>query len=184
MSAFVLKLLDEAILPAVLVFCAKVGGLILLARAFNVSFTLESNRLVFGNLTGLVLANNLSNLFLLLVLLLGTGWVLLRLHFFHDSHLSPHLLPKILEHDLEFTISTSFNLFHQAFVWLSLGALVVFSLTFQTLVGLTSPIIVAIGLVQGIFLAVLVLVDFEREVKIEKSDQPSLWITETDQIVM
>ncbi len=182
MSAFVLKLLDEAILPAVLVFCVKVGGLVVLARVYNVSFTVENNQLVFGGLAGLVLANNLSNLLLLAVLLLGTGWVLIRLHYFHESHLNPRWLPKILEHDLEFAVSTSFNLFHQAFVWLSLGSLVLFSLTLQAVAGLTSPLIVALGLAQEILLAVLVLVDFEREVKIEKSDQPGFWIAETEQI--
>lgn len=182
MSAFILKLLDEAILPAVLVFCFKIGSLIFLAKSLKVSFVISDNRLVFERLHDLVWANNLSNLFLLGLLLAGTGWVLVRLHFFHESHLSPSLLPRILEADLEFAISTSFNLFHQAFVWLSLGTLVTFALFVQALFGLTSPALLVLALGQLIFLMAATIVDFEREVKIEKTDQPSLWIQELEKI--
>lgn len=177
-SSFILKLLDEAVLPAVIVFCVKLGGLIVLARIFHAVIYIQSNRLVFEKFSDLVIANDISNLLLLLTLLLGTGWVLIRLHFFHDSHLSPLLLPKILESDLEFIVSTSFDLFHQIFVWLSLGFLIVAALLVQVLFNLTSPLILALALVEEIFFIVLTVIDLEREAGIHKTEQPSVWVWE------
>lgn len=178
MSAFILKLLDEAIVPAVIVFCLKLGGLILAADYWGVGFSLSAGSLTFNDLDGLVLANNVSNLLVLAAIFLGGSLVLTRLYFFHESHLHPFWLAKLLDSDLEFAVSTSFNLFHQALVWLSLGFFVVGSFFIQSLFGLTSFWIFFSGFLVLLGLGFLTLLDFEREAKIEAEDKPSLWVSQ------
>ena len=180
MSAFILKLLDEAVLPAILVFCAKAGSLILFSRYLGVSFKIEESSIVFSSLTGFIASNDLSNLFVGIVILLGSGLVLLRLYFFHESHLTPPLLAKLLDSDLEFAVSTSFNLFHQVVVWLCLGFFTAASLLLQTLFGLGSAYIFFAVFLSLLGLTVLTILDFEREIKIERSDQPAFLLTESE----
>ena len=177
MSAFILKLLDESIVPAVLLFATKVAGLVLAARFLGVPLTISNKAFYFAHYQDLVLANNLSNILVVLVIILGTSGVLIRLYHFHDSHVHPFFLAKLLESDLEFAISTSFELFHQAAVWLSLGFFVVASIFVQPIFGLTSPIILFVSLFALVFLTVLAVLDFEREVKIESKGRPSFFIS-------
>ncbi len=179
MSAFILKLLDESIVPAVLLFATKLAGLILAARFLGVPLTISNKVLYFAHYQDLVLANDISNILVGLVILLGTSVVLIRLYHFHDSHVHPFLLTKLLESDLEFVISTSFELFHQAAVWLSLGFFTVASFFIQTIFGLTSPFIFFTGLFVLAFLTVLAVLDFEREVKIESKGRPSFFISKS-----
>ncbi|MCL5003872.1 MAG: hypothetical protein M1352_01220 [Patescibacteria group bacterium] len=178
MSAFVVKLLDETVLPAVLVFCAKVTSLILAARFLGVSLTINRGALVFGNLYGLVLANNFSNIFLGLVVLSGAAIVLVRLYFFHSSHLRPAIQVKLLESNLDFIVSTSFDLFHQAAVWLALAFVVTLAFIVQAIFGLTSVFIAVTAILSLTALTVLVILDFEREVRIEKEETKALFTVE------
>lgn len=168
MSALILKLIDEAILPAVLVFAAKVASLILLARFLKLDWHIEDRALVFGNRPDLVLVNDLSNFFVLLTLFLGTAVVLIRLYHFHESHIAPHFLAKLLESDWEILVGSSFDLFHQALVWLSLGAFFVLALLVQSFVGLGSLGLFFLGTVLLVFLVVATILDLEREIKIIK----------------
>lgn len=177
MSAFILKLLDESIVPAVLLFATKLAGLILVARFLGVPLTISNKVLYFSHYQDLVLANNISNILVGFVVALGTSVVLARLYYFHDSHIHPFFLTKLLESDLEFVVSTSFELFHQATVWLSLGFFTVASFFVQTVFGLTSPFIFFTSLFGLALLTVLTVLDFEREVKIESKGRPSFFIS-------
>jgi len=177
MSAFILKLVDESIVPAVLLFATKVIGLILTARFLGISLTIADKSLYFARYQDLVLANNISNIMVGLVALIGTSIVLIRLYHFHDSHIHPSFLTKLLESDLEFVISTSFDLFHQVAVWLSLGFFITASFFVQAVFGLTSPFILFVSLFVLVLLCVMAVLDFEREVKIESKGLPSFFVS-------
>lgn len=177
MSAFILKLLDESVVPVVLIFSSKIISLIVTARYLGVSYSIQDNKLYFDRFSDLVLANNVSNLFVLFLLVLGTVLVLVRLYHFHASHIHPVFLTKLLESDLEFAVSTSFNLFHQVAVWLSLGLALLVSFLVQTLFSWTSPWIFILGLFSLLLLAVLAVLDLEREVKIETKGRPQFFIS-------
>lgn len=177
MSAFVLKLLDESVVPVVLVFSSKIISLIFTARYLGVSYSIQDNKLYFDHFNDLVLANNISNLFVMLVVILGSLLVLVRLYYFHSSHIHPSFLTKLLESDLEFAVSTSFNLFHQVAVWLSLGLALVTSFLIQTLFGWTSAWIFITGFLSLLILALLVVLDLEREVIIETKGRPQFFIS-------
>lgn len=179
MSAFILKLLDESIVPVVLIFATKIIGLVLTAKYLGLSLTVSNKAFYFDHYADLILANNVSNVLTGLVILVGTLVVLSRLYYFHDSHVHPFFLTKLLESDLEFAISTSFDLFHQVAVWLSLGFFLVASFFVQTIFGLTSPLIFFGGLFITAFLTVLAVLDFEREAKIEAKGKPSFFVSKT-----
>lgn len=158
-------------------FSTKIIGLILAAKYFGVPLIVQNRVLYFAYYKDLVLANNISNILVALVILAGTSLVLLRLYYFHDSHIHPFFLTKLLESDLEFAVSTSFELFHQVLVWLTIGFFITASLFVQTVFGFTSPIIFFISLFVLIFLTVLAVMDFEREVKIETKGRPSFFVS-------
>lgn len=177
MSAFILKLLDESVVPVVLIFSSKIISLILTARYLGVSFSIENNRIYFDRFSGLVLANNFSNFVVLVIAVLGASLVLIRLYYFHASHIHPSFLAKLLGSDLEFAVSTSFDLFHQAAVWLSLGLVLVISFMVQALFGWTSPLVFILGLFSFLLLAVLAVLDLEREVNIETKGRPQFFLS-------
>ena len=83
-SKSVIRLIDEAILPAAALICAKMAGLLFASHFFNLTFIIQNNaffkvlpQVYFPNLADYVKAENFSNFAMLLVSSLGTLYVLL-----------------------------------------------------------------------------------------------------------
>lgn len=119
------KLLDESIVPAVVIIAAKVLGLALANIVQNLPYTIEPGSsilpwtVVYNSATEAQAANTFSNLIMYLVVLIGFGVVLFKAHFLHASHIPPQLSGRLAKLNLENFIYESFEIYHQALVWLS-----------------------------------------------------------------
>lgn len=134
------KILDEAILPAVVLIGAKVIGLVIANLIGGFTYTIESGysalpwTVVYASTSEAVTANDISNFIMYLVVFLGFCWVLLKAHFLHDTHLPPKFAGRLAKLHLFHFVQTTFEIYHQALVWLSflwLTTLVIFIYTFS-----------------------------------------------------
>src|SRR3989344_6508056 len=124
-SKSIIKLIDEAIIPVLILIVAKMVSLFAVSLAFNLPFEIKAQGflnilpvVIFKNIADYTVAENYSNLAMLIVASLGTLFVLVRAHFFHASHIHPKLHARLVRLNLESLIAPSYHLYHQAAIWL------------------------------------------------------------------
>ena len=150
-----LKLLDEAILPFIILAGTRFLGVFLIALIFPVEFSfggtseLVSLPLIkFGGSEDLYFANSFSWGLVGLILAGAFGYFLFRVLTFHGDFLHPKEATRIHRQNLEFLIIDSHEAFHQGIAWV-LAALVAITLAaIDFLSGVLAA--TAFGLVFGI----------------------------------
>ena len=161
LSKTLLKLIDEAILPAVIVVAGKILGIALLNPKFGLPFTLNLGTLSEGNIN---LVNAYSNLFSYGGVIIGLSFILIRSFFFHDTHISPQVTIRLYRFNLTSIIETTYELFHQAIVWLSYLWLLTILFILQAYWGLT-PWNISLGtLAVTVVFSCLFAIDVDREI--------------------
>jgi hypothetical protein len=173
-----IKLIDEAIFPALSLVVAKMLGLLLSAYFLNIPFEIKSRALIgllpavsFANAPNYITAENYSNLAMFLAAALGTTVILIRAHFFHESHIHPNLQAKLAALNLESLIAPSYHLYHQALIWLIFIWMTVGFLVVSTLLQITYPQISIIAFILAANLSWVFAVDVEKEIEINRSVQ-------------
>src|SRR3989344_2230388 len=148
------KLLDEAIIPAVALIVAKMLGLLIAIALLNLPFSLKAGSILwvlpsiqFKSTSAYIAAENYSNLAMFLIAALGSLIVLVRAHFFHESHIHPALHAKLVSLNLESLVVPSYHLYHQALIWLIFLWLTVGLLIVSTLMAITTTQLSIIALV-------------------------------------
>ena len=170
------KLIDEAIIPAVALIFGKMAGLFLAIYFLELPFTIKSGEILwvlpsvhFQNLTDYIVAENYSNLEMFVIASCGTIFVLVRAHFFHESHIHPRLHAKLVSLNLEGLIAPTYHLYHQAMIWLIFLWLSVGFLTISSIFKITYPQIAIIAFVIAANFSWVLAVDIEKEVEIARS---------------
>ncbi len=168
-----IKLIDEAIIPALFLIIGKMAGLALAIYFANLPFTVGASevfgflpRVHFTDLTGYILAENYSNLAMFITASLGTIYVLVRAHFFHESHIHPKLHARLVALSLENLVAPSYHLYHQAAIWLTFLWLTVAFLLTSTILGVTYPLISAAAVIVAANFSWIFVVDVQQEIEI------------------
>lgn len=139
------KLIDEAIIPALLLVIVKVVGVLAAAYFLKLNYEVSISvfpKVSFATLQDYVLAENYSNLAMFTVAATGSLVVLIRAHFLHETHVSPKIQQKLARLNLENIVKPSYHLYHQAaiwltFVWLTTGFLIISTVTKITYMPIT-----------------------------------------------
>lgn len=119
------KLLDESIVPAAFIIAGKVIGLVLANLLHSLPYSLQAGgsilpwTVVYSSPIEAQTANTFSNFIMYLVVLLGFSFILFKAHFLHASHIPPRLSGRLAKMKLENFVQTTFEIYHQALVWLS-----------------------------------------------------------------
>lgn len=170
------KLIDEAVFPAVALIVGKTIGLFAASAFFNLSFKIEAGGILnilptirFLDSQSYIIAESYSNLAMFIAAALGTSLILIRAHFFHQSHVSPRLHAKLISLNIEWLISPSYSLYHQALVWLTYLWLTVAFLTLYAIVNITFPQIAIIAFIVAANLSWVFALDIQKEIDISKS---------------
>ncbi len=172
LSRSLLKIIDEAIVPGLLVFAAKLLGLVGVNAWLNLSWDPSGSTLLplftYRSAEAFYLANGWSNVLVLVVIVTGFLTVLVRAHIFHTSHISPKLSISLVRRQLTSLAVNSWDVYHQAVVWLAYLwlALVLFSL--QAVYGVSPWWLDIVGTVIALVLSWLIIIDVEREIEIER----------------
>lgn len=172
-----IKLIDEAIIPAIALIVGKLLGLLITTYFFQLPFAIKSRELFgilpsihFTNLSDYVLAENYSNLAMFSIAALGTILVLVRAHFFHESHVHPNLHAKLMSLNLESLIAPTYHLYHQAaiwliFLWLSVGFLII-----STIIQATYPYVAIVAFIIAANFSWIFAIDVEKEIEIARGN--------------
>ena len=168
-----IKLIDEAIVPAVLLIIVKMAAILTTSYFLKLNFEVNINgfaqflpRLSFPNIHDYILAENYSNLAMYTAVALGTLYILIKAHFLHQSHISPKLQQKLASVNFENIITSSFHLYHQAFIWLTFLWLTTAFLITSTLIKVTYTPIAVIALIITINFTWIFAVDVQKEIEI------------------
>ena len=167
------KILDESIVPAVIIIAGKILGLTLANIVNNLPYTIMTGgsilpwTVVYNSTSEGNIANTFSNLVMYLVVFSGFLVVLIRAHYLHDTHLPPKLAGRLLKLRLFHFVTTTFEIYHQALVWLSFLWITTLVLFFYTLGG-GSITITMIGFLLSFIATYLYMKDVDVEIETEK----------------
>lgn len=170
-SQTLVKLIDEAIIPAIVVIISKVLGVVFLSYYLNLDWEISKGRISYSSPEAFLAVNSYSNLIMFGVIFLGLIWVLMRAHIFHDTHIPPALAAKLFTLNLPFLIGATIEVFHQAVIWVSYAWFTTFLVLIQTYFGLAYPWVAILALVISLNSTWLLVLDVEREITISKQQQ-------------
>ncbi len=162
------KLIDYAIFPAVLIAFAKIGSAILFSRYFDFSYKSDGVRIVFESAEAFIAVNSYSSLVMFFSVLAGLGWVIVKAHLFHDTHISPSFSAKLFSMNLQELIHTTETIYSQAFIWLSFAWLTTIVFGVYSYFGLSYVWIFFVSLAFSIIATTLLIIDIEKEIKSDK----------------
>ena len=169
------KLIDEAIVPALLLILVKGMGLFLTVFFLKLPFDLEFRSIFgllpsfrFATLQGYITAENYSNLAMFAVVAAGAIIVILKAHFLHESHIHPKLHARLIALNLERLVQSSYHLYHQAAIWLIFLWLTCGFLTLSSIAKITYPQITIAAFLVTANLSWVFVLDLEKEIEISK----------------
>lgn len=173
LSKSLVKLIDEAILPAVLLVGSKFASVILIATLSKSAFSFTFGRfffflpsLSFSTFESYIFSNSYSNLFTYVVLAAGCAFVLLRAHFFHSSHVTPALHARLIKLRLSSLVADTFTIYHQAFVWFSFIWLFTIFLLIEAFLNIVYPWIAIVAFLISLNMSWFLIADVEEELEI------------------
>ena len=174
-SKSLIKLIDEAILPALLLILAKGVGLFATIVFFNLPFTLEYRSIFgllpsfrFATLQGYITAENYSNLAMFAAVAAGAVIVVLKAHYLHESHIHPKLHARLIALKLERLAQSSYHLYHQAAIWLVFLWLTFGFLTLSSIAKITYPQITIVAFLISANLSWVFALDLEKEIELSR----------------
>lgn len=173
-----IKLIDEAIIPAILLIIAKMLGILAATYFLNLSFTVEPFKVffvlpavVFKTAQDYQIAENYSNLAVYATAAIGTLAVLIRAHFFHSSHIKPSFHAKLENLNLAGLVMPTYHLYHQAAIWLIYMWLAAAFLIISAFIKVTNPIVAVVAFIVSANFTWIFLSDLEYEIKISKDSE-------------
>ncbi|MBI4037702.1 hypothetical protein HY382_01490 [Candidatus Curtissbacteria bacterium] len=171
----VIKLIDEAIIPAILLISAKIFGLIGASLIFGLPFSIHGRKILailpsvqFANFQDYIVAENYSNLAMFIAAAAGTMYILVKAHFFHESHIHPKLQAKLAKLNLESLITPSYHLYHQAAIWLTFLWLTVAFMFISSILKITYPQITIIAFIVAANFSWVFAIDVEKEIELSR----------------
>jgi len=171
-SRILIKLVDQAILPAILLLAARVVSIILISKNQGLAYEVNGSGVLFSNVSDYILVNSYSIFIMGLVLLLGLSLVLFKSFVFHDTHITPGLSAKMFSLNIPSFIQNSFELYSQGIVWVSYLYLLLIVSAIMSVFGLLYSWVFYVTLFTAILSTVLFIMDIEREIEIAKNKEP------------
>lgn len=124
MTKSLLKILDASVFPAALMVASKFLGLYMAIEFFGLDWGINNNpnQLISTRPVlypdELVVASTYSDLFLLVVMISGFSFHIIRAVYFHASHISPRILVRLSVRGLLGLVKGSYEIYHRATIWL------------------------------------------------------------------
>src|SRR3972149_12219643 len=169
------KFIDEAIIPALLLILAKGAGLFLSVFFLRLPFDLEFRSIFgilpsfrFATLQGYITAENYSNLAMFVAVAAGAIIVILKAHFLHESHIHPKLHARLISLNMEKLFQSSYHLYHQATIWLIFLWLTFGFFTLSSISKITYPQITIAAFLIVANLSWVFALDLEKEIELSR----------------
>ncbi len=171
LSKVLTKLIDKAIVPAVLLLSSRIISIILVSKYLGINFRISKLGFIFESALDYTTVNSYSAILMTAMLVIGLFYVIAKSLFFHESHIKPTLTSRLFSLRAQSLIQSSFDIYTQGAVWLSYSYLLLIVSGIMTLSNLmftwTFYIILGVTVLTTIFF----IFDIEEEVKIKKEDK-------------
>lgn len=164
------KLVDQAIVPALVLVVVRLLSVVLVSNYLKIPVFLEYTGFVFKNPSDYIIVNSYSTFIVMLTLVLGIVYVLLKSLLFHDSHITPGLTAKLFSTRLSYLIQSSLDLYSQASVWLSYLYLVTVVSGIMYMFETSYAWVFVAGIVFSVIVTYIFIIDIERELEIHKAN--------------
>ena len=162
-SRTLVRLIDQAIVPAILLLCTRFTSVVMLSYVFGITFNLSANGFTFTNNQDYLLINSYSTLAMLGILSLGLLYILVKALFFHDTHINPRLTTKLFHHRMSTLIQSSFELYSQGVIWLIYLYLIAGVSVVLTLFGLIYSWVLIVSIILCAISTLVLIIDIEHE---------------------
>jgi hypothetical protein len=180
-SKLLVKLIDQAIVPAVILLSTRIMSIIGISVYLDIPYEINRSGFTFTNPNDYVLVNTYSTFFMLLVLFFGLFYILLKAFILHDTHIAPHLSARLANLNLSSFIQASFDLYSQGSIWLSYTFLLTAVTGIMSLFGLVTAWVFVVGLILSVLATVLLVFDVENELVLKNKDSADF---DTDEIYL
>ncbi len=174
MSKIFVKFLDASIIPASIMVTGKLLGLYLTIKVFDINWgiqtftnTIVSSRPILHT-QDLQTVSSYSDLFLLLIMLIGFSLQVIRAVYFHNTHIKPKVVSKLAVHGLLNLIKDSFEIYTKSTVWLIFLWLTNISILINVLNNKTYFWVLLLGIIASFLLSVVLLDDASKEIHLAK----------------
>jgi hypothetical protein len=171
-SKILVKLIDESIVPAILLLVTRLVSVVMIARTNGIPFEIGVNGFVFKNPSDYILVNSYSTFYMVVVVTVGLFYVLTKSLLFHDSHIKPGISAKLHDYKLKHMIQNSYDLYTQGSIWLSYCYLLMFVAGVMVLFKFIFPWVFYVSLVLCVISTILLIIDIEEELHILKKNAP------------
>lgn len=163
-SKLLVKLIDEAIVPALFLVAVRVISLVFISKGFDIPISLGPGGFVYSSSEDYLLVNTYSTLYMVLAVCLGLLRVLIKSVVFHDTHITPPLAAKLHSLRLQYLIQDTFHLYTQGIVWLAYLYFLTIGAGLMSLFGLVEIWVAWVSLGLAVFFTYIFILDAEREI--------------------
>jgi len=172
-SKILLKLIDKAIIPALLLLTGKYAALLLISRISGFIYTPS---LSYGFIPVFqfmspqegILAHNYSNICMYALIFIGFFWIIVRSSKFHDTHISPKQTSRLAQRNLLFLLTNSYNIYSAALVWFLFLWIAVLIMGIYSGAGLTYWSYTISAVICNLLLSYLLVEDIEGEIRVRR----------------
>jgi hypothetical protein len=165
-SKLLIKLIDQSIMPAILLISTRVISIILYSKSKNINFGFDSSGFTFRNTADYTFVNSYSTLFMIAALTIGLVYILVKAYVFHESHITPKTTAEIFSLKLHGLIQSSFTLYTQGTIWLSYLFFIAMASGLMAYYGILFTWVFYISISICVIMSVLFILDVENEIKI------------------
>lgn len=173
-SRILIKLIDQAIVPAILLLAARILSVLLITKYVGLEFSVERTSLNYSSMGDYALVNSYSLLFMVIVLAIGLFYIILKAYVFHESHIAPAVTARLFSFGIPSFIQSSFDLYTQGTIWLSYAYLLMFVTGVMALYSLVYPFVFFVAAALTVVATVLLVIDIEQEMSVAKTKDPVL----------
>lgn len=174
MDKSLIKLIDFSLLPAALMVVGKAVGLVLTGIIFQIPISMQQLSDTFFNLRpavapeDLVVINTYSDIIMFVFLALGFSFILFQATKLHDTHIKPQMLIKLSNNNLMGLVRSSFDIYHQATIWLIFVWLALFAIVLNIAAAKTAVWVGLAVLIANIMFTVILLQDVYNEIDVSR----------------
>ncbi len=182
MSRSLIKIVDSSLLPAALMILSKFLGLIIVAKLTNLPWSIKeysSNLFSIGNALDIEqvrVLTSYSDMIMFITVALGLSMVIIRAIYLHNTHVKPTLVTRLADKNLLSLITTSYEVYHFAFAWLTFTVLANIIILINAIQGTSYIWVAVIATIFTSGLVVILLQDIYREMEnIKKHPSKYQW---------
>ena len=170
-SRILVKLVDEAIFPAIMLLATRLISMFLISQYLGASYEIRSTGILFTSMDDYVRVNSYSILFMTIALALGLSVIVLKSFVFHDSHIKPGFSAKLHALRVPSLIHNSFEIYSTGTIWLSYLYLLLVVSAVMSVFGILYGWVLFVIFLITILSTVSMIIDVEHEIKIQKNTE-------------